>query len=48
MLATGEFEGQLGVETYKSSFSHKDEVVKPGYQKVVLDNIDKNVLCVEI
>ena len=33
---TGIFKGQLGPDKYGSSFSHKDEIAKPGYHKVVL------------
>ncbi len=33
---TGVFKGQLGPSAYGSSYSHKDEIAKPGYHKVVL------------
>jgi predicted alpha-1,2-mannosidase len=33
---TGIFKGQLGPDKYGSSYSHKDEIAKPGYHKVVL------------
>jgi predicted alpha-1,2-mannosidase len=33
---TGEMRGQRGMDAYASDFSHADEVVKPGYHKVVL------------
>ncbi|HVU58158.1 MAG TPA: GH92 family glycosyl hydrolase, partial [Puia sp.] len=33
---TGVFKGQLGPDHYGSSYSHDDEVVHPGYHKVVL------------
>lgn len=33
---TGEFKGHLGPDVYGSSFSHDDEVVRPGYHKVIL------------
>ena len=33
---TGVFKGQLGPSRYGSSYSHKDEIAKPGYHKVYL------------
>lgn len=33
---TGIFKGQLGPSKYGSVYSHKDEIAKPGYHKVVL------------
>ncbi|MEO6290960.1 MAG: hypothetical protein ABIO76_13615, partial [Ginsengibacter sp.] len=33
---TGDFKGQLGPAVYGSSYSHQQEIVKPGYHKVVL------------
>ncbi len=33
---TGVFKGQLGPNAYGSSYSHADEIAKPGYHKVVL------------
>ena len=33
---TGEFKGQLGPSKYGSSYSHDQEIAKPGYHKVVL------------
>ncbi len=36
MPTTGLFKGNMGMDAYKSSFSHQDEVAKPGYHKVVL------------
>ncbi len=36
MPTVGEFKGHLGMDVYKSAFSHDDEIVKPGYHKVVL------------
>ncbi|HWC60681.1 MAG TPA: GH92 family glycosyl hydrolase, partial [Verrucomicrobiae bacterium] len=33
---TGEMRGQLGMDAYASDFSHDDEIVHPGYHKVVL------------
>jgi len=36
MPTTGEFQGELGMDAYQSAFSHDDEVVAPGYHKVVL------------
>jgi len=36
MPTTGDFKGHLGMDAYQSAFSHDDEIVKPGYHKVVL------------
>ena len=36
MPTVGEFKGHLGMEAYKSSFSHKDELARPGYHSVFL------------
>lgn len=36
MPITGEMRGQLGMDAYASEFSHEDEVIHPGYHKVVL------------
>ncbi|MGQ8338866.1 GH92 family glycosyl hydrolase [Sunxiuqinia sp. A32] len=36
MPTTGEFKGHLGMEAYKSTFSHEDEIVSPGYHSVYL------------
>ncbi|HEX5023643.1 MAG TPA: glycoside hydrolase domain-containing protein, partial [Agriterribacter sp.] len=33
---TGTFKGHVGPSAYGSSYSHEDEIVKPGYHKVVL------------
>jgi predicted alpha-1,2-mannosidase len=33
---TGVFKGHLGTAAYGSTYSHKDEIAKPGYHKVVL------------
>ena len=33
---TGIFKGQLGPSQYGSSYTHKEEIAKPGYHKVVL------------
>jgi len=33
---TGIFKGQLGPSKYGSTYSHKDEIAKPGYHKIVL------------
>ena len=33
---TGEFKGQLGPSKYGSTYSHQQEIAKPGYHKVVL------------
>ncbi|SMC78585.1 GH92 family glycosyl hydrolase [Pedobacter nyackensis] len=38
MPTTGTVKGHLGFEATKSRFSHKNEIAKPGYHKVVLDN----------
>jgi predicted alpha-1,2-mannosidase len=38
MPTTGEFKGHLGMDAYKSAFSHDSEIAKPGYHKVVLDD----------
>jgi len=35
---TGEFRGHLGPEKNGSHFSHDNEIVRPGYHSVVLDN----------
>ncbi|TWT76476.1 Glycosyl hydrolase family 92 [Planctomycetes bacterium CA13] len=36
MPITGEMTGHQGMDTYQSEYSHDDEVVKPGYHKVML------------
>lgn len=36
MPIVGEMTGHLGMDVYQSAFSHQDEVVAPGYHKVVL------------
>ena len=36
MPFTGESKGHLGMDSYQSDYSHDDEVVHPGYHKVVL------------
>lgn len=33
---TGQFKGQLGPDKYGSSYTHQQEIAKPGYHKVVL------------
>lgn len=38
MPTVGEFKGHLGMDSYRSSFSHDTEIAKPGYHKVVLDD----------
>ena len=38
MPFTGEPKGYLGMDAYQSDFSHSDEVVHPGYHKVVLQS----------
>ena len=40
MPTTGEFKGHLGMEEYKSSFTHDSEQAKPGYHKLVLQDYD--------
>ena len=42
MPVTGEFKGHLGMESYKSEFSHEDEEASPGYHRVYLK--DYNIL----
>ncbi|QDU88865.1 Glycosyl hydrolase family 92 [Pirellulimonas nuda] len=36
MPTTGDFRGHQGMDQYQSPYSHDDEVVEPGYHKVVL------------
>lgn len=43
MPITGEMTGHKGYEAYKSSFSHRDEEVSPGYHKVYLEDYDIGV-----
>ncbi len=43
MPTVGEFKGHLGNEAYKSSFSHDDEEVKPGYHSVLLKDYNIKV-----
>lgn len=38
MPTTGEFKGHLGMEAYKSKFSHEGETAKPGYHRIFLDD----------
>ncbi|SDN11019.1 GH92 family glycosyl hydrolase [Kriegella aquimaris] len=38
MPTAGEINPSLGEQKWKSSFSHEDEVVQPGYQKVFLED----------
>lgn len=40
MPATGEFKGHLGMDAYKSAFTHDGEIAKPGYHKIHLDDYD--------
>ncbi len=40
MPVTGSCRGNLGFEANKSRFSHENEVVKPGYHKVILEEFD--------
>jgi predicted alpha-1,2-mannosidase len=37
MPTTGDFKGHLGSNQYGSKYSHKTEIIKAGYHKVVLD-----------
>ena len=43
MPTVGEFRGHLGMEAYKSGFSHDGEIAKPGYHKVFLDDYNVQV-----
>ena len=43
MPVTGKFNGYKGMDAYQSSFSHKGEIVKPGYHKVHLNDYDITV-----
>ncbi|MDQ8186009.1 GH92 family glycosyl hydrolase [Pelagicoccus sp. SDUM812002] len=43
MPVTDEMRGPEGMDAYQSRFSHADEVVKPGYHKVVLQDYDISV-----
>ena len=43
MPTTGDMQGHLGMEAYKSKFSHDGEVAKPGYHKVDLDRYQVQV-----
>jgi len=38
MPTVGEFKGYLGMEAYKSSYSHNNEVVTPGYHDIFLND----------
>jgi predicted alpha-1,2-mannosidase len=40
MPTVGEFKGHKGMEAYKSSFSHDDEIARAGYHKIVLKDYD--------
>ena len=40
MPTTGEFKGHMGMEAYKSSFTHEKEEAKPGYHRVFLQDYD--------
>ena len=35
---TGEFKGHLGMDAYRSAFTHDGEIAKPGYHKIHLDD----------
>ena len=41
MPTVGDFKGHLGMEAYKSSFSHKGEIAVPGYHKLYLEDKKK-------
>ena len=43
MPAVGEFKWHLGMESYKTAFSHEREEVKPGYHSVWLEDYDIQV-----
>ncbi|MBV6647476.1 MAG: GH92 family glycosyl hydrolase [Cyclobacteriaceae bacterium] len=43
MPMTGSMNGHLGMEAYKSKFSHDREMAKPGYHQVFLDRYQTNV-----
>jgi predicted alpha-1,2-mannosidase len=43
MPTTGKFKGNLGMDAYRSSFSHEGEIAKPGYHKVYLKDYDIKV-----
>lgn len=40
MPVVGDFQGHLGMESYKSSFSHEDEIVRPGYHSIYLKDYE--------
>ena len=40
MPTVGEFKGHLGMEAYKSSFSHEEEEASPGYHRIYLEDYD--------
>jgi len=40
MPAVGKFKGHLGMEAYKSAFSHEDETAFPGYHSIYLKDYD--------
>ncbi len=42
MPTSGQFRGHLGMEANKSSFSHENETVTPGYHQVYLEDYDIN------
>ena len=35
---TGEFKGHMGMDAYRSAFTHDGEIAKPGYHKIHLDD----------
>lgn len=49
MPTTGEFKGHLGMDAYRSAFSHEGEIAKPGYHKLHLDDygITAELTCTE-
>ncbi len=38
MPTTGEFKGHMGMDAYRSAFSHEGEIAKPGYHRIHLDD----------
>lgn len=43
MPTVGEMKGHLGMEVYKSKFSHEGEIAEPGYHKLYLDDYEIGV-----
>ncbi len=40
MPTTGPFKGHRGMDAYRSAFTHEDEIAKPGYHRIHLDDYD--------